>query len=287
VAYSGSRTRNAAIKTDLNQAPPTVGVSDQNINRPYASVDPALHTVGALSATGYVEYNGLLVKFQRRSANHFSFLNSYTFGRAIDLASDNDGTVTLTNILNPGYNRGPADYDVTHTFSSNWIYELPWAAQRGWGGWQVSGLLYLRSGLPITITQSQNMLSTGITNNRPNQVCDPTLSNPTIGQWFNTQCFQQVPDTTGTFGTTGRNTVRGPGQFNIDASLIKLTQIAHVSTELRVEVFNLLNHPQFANPNGQLGNSAFGTISTMLASPSCATCGTTERQIQLAFKVRF
>ena len=287
VAYSGSRTRNAAIKTDLNQAPPTVGVSDQNINRPYASVDPALHTVGALSATGYVEYNGLLVKFQRRSANHFSFLNSYTFGRAIDLASDNDGTVTLTNIFNPGYNRGPADYDVTHTFSSNWIYELPWAAQRGWGGWQVSGLLYLRSGLPITITQSQNMLSTGITNNRPNQVCDPTLSNPTIGQWFNTQCFQQVPDTTGTFGTTGRNTVRGPGQFNIDASLIKLTQIAHVSTELRVEVFNLLNHPQFANPNGQLGNSAFGTISTMLASPSCATCGTTERQIQLAFKVRF
>jgi hypothetical protein len=287
VAYAGSRTGNAAIKTDLNQAPPIVGVADQNVNRPYASVDPALRTVGALSSTGYVEYNGLLVKFQRRSANHFSFMNSYTFGRAIDLASDNDGTVTLTNIFNPEYNRGPADYDVTHTFSSNWIYELPWAAQRGWGGWQVSGLLYLRSGLPITITQSQNMTSTGITNNRPNQVCDPTLSNPTILQWFNTQCFQQVPDSTGTFGTTGRNTVRGPGLFNIDASLIKLTRIANLATELRVEVFNVLNRPQFANPNGQLGNSAFGTISTIVASPSCATCGNTERQIQFAFKVRF
>jgi hypothetical protein len=52
-------------------------------------------------------------------------------------------------------------------------------------------------------------------------------------------------------------------------------------------VFNLLNHPQFANPNAQLGNSAFGTISAMLASPSCALCGTTERQMQLAVKLKF
>ena len=69
------------------------------------------------------------------------------------------------------------------------------------------------------------MLSTGITNNRPNTICDPVLSNPTIDQWFNTACFQQVADTTGTFGNTGRNTVRGPGQFNVDASLIKNTKI--------------------------------------------------------------
>jgi len=286
-AYSGSRTSNSAIKTDLNQAPPIVGVTDQNVNRPYASVSPALRTVGALSSTGYLEYNGLLIKFQRRSANHFSFLNSYTFGRAIDLASDNDGTVTLTNIFDPEYNRGPADYDVTHTFSSNWIHELPWAAQRAYGGWQLSGILYLRSGLPITITQSQSMLSTGITNNRPNTICDPAQSNPTIDKWFNTSCFQQVADPTGTFGNTGRNTVRGPGDFNVDLSVIKNTKIGPVGSELRLEVFNLLNRPQFANPNGQLGNAAFGTISAMLASPSCALCGTTERQMQLAVKLKF
>jgi hypothetical protein len=286
-AYSGSRTKDAATKVDLNQAPPTVGVTDQNVNRPYAKVSPALRTVGALSSTGYVEYNGLLLKFQRRSANHISFMNSYTFGRAIDLNSDNDGTVTLTDIFHPEYNRGPADYDVTHTFSSNWIYELPWAAQHPWGGWQLSGILYLRSGLPITITQSQSMLSTGIANNRPNTICDPVSSSPTIAQWFNTSCFQQVADTTGTFGNTGRNSVRGPGQFNIDASLIKNTKIGPVASEIRIEVFNLLNHPQFANPNGQLGNSAFGTISAMLASPSCALCGTTERQMQVAVKLKF
>jgi carboxypeptidase family protein len=287
VAYSGSRTRNAALKTDLNQAPPLVGVSDQNVNRPFAAIDPALRTVGTLSSTGYLDYNGLLIKFQRRSANHWSFLNSYTFARAIDLNSDNDGTVTLTDIFHPEYNRGPADYDVTHTFSSNWIYELPWAAQSGWGGWQISGILYLRSGLPLQITQAQSMLSTGITNNRPDTICDPVLANPTIGQWFNTACFKQTADATGTFGNTGRNSVRGPGQFNIDMSVIKNTKIGGVASEARLEVFNILNHPQFANPNGQLGNAAFGTISAMLASPSCALCGTTERQVQLALKLKF
>ena len=156
-----------------------------------------------------------------------------------------------------------------------------------YGGWQLSGLLYLRSGLPITITSTQTMQSTGITNNRPNTICDPVLSNPTIAQWFNTSCFQNVSDATATFGNTGRNTVRGPGQFNIDASVIKNTKLGPISSELRLEIFNLLNHPQFSNPNGTLGNAAFGTISSMLSSPSCATCGTTERQVQLAVKLKF
>jgi len=286
-AYSGSRTKNSALKVDLNQARPTVGVTDQNVNRPFAAVSPALRTVGALSSSGYVEYNGLLLKFQRRSANHFSFMNSYTFGRAIDLNSDNDGLVTLTDIFNPEYNRGPSDYDVRHTFSSNWIYELPWAPAEWYGGWQVGGIVYARSGLPITITQTQSMLSTGITNNRPNTICDPVNSDATIGQWFNTACFAQVADTTGTFGATGRNSVRGPGQFNVDASLIKNTKFGRVMSELRLEIFNLFNNPQFANPNGVLGNPAFGTISAMLASPSCALCGTTERQMQVAVKLKF
>jgi Carboxypeptidase regulatory-like domain len=288
VAYSGSRTKDAALKLDLNQAAPRVGVTDQNINRPFAAVSPGLRTVGALASQGYVEYNGLLLKFQRRSANHFSFLNSYTYGRAIDLNSDNDGTVTLTDIFHPEYNRGPADYDVTHTFSTNVIYELPFGSSKPYGGWQMGTIIYARSGLPITITQSQSMLSTGITNNRPNTICDPVLgSSSTIDRFFNTSCFQQVADTTGTFGNTGRNTVRGPGQFNVDLSMIKTTAIGHVTTEFRVEAFNIFNHAQFANPNGQLGNAAFGTISAMLASPSCALCGTTERQVQLAFKARF
>ena len=61
--------------------------------------------------------------------------------------------------------------------------------------------------------------------------------------------------------------MRGPGQFNIDASLIKLTRFGRVETEFRIEAFNLLNHPQFVNPNGTQGNAAFGTISRDAVEP--------------------
>src|SRR5207253_3478015 len=88
VAYSGSRSRDMALKTDLNQARPTLGVTNPNINRPFFSVAPGLTTVAALQSAGYVEYNGLLIKFQRWLANHFSFLNAYTLGRPTSLTSD-------------------------------------------------------------------------------------------------------------------------------------------------------------------------------------------------------
>ena len=286
LAVVGSQGRQMLLKGDPNQAPPVVGVSDSNVNRPYAAISPALRTIGQVQAAGTLDYNALLVKFQRRFANNFSFLNSYTFGKAIDLNSDNDGLVTLTNVYDPQYNRGPADYDITHTLSSNWIYELPWAREKLYGGWQISGILTLRGGLPLTITNTQGVLSTG-TGNRPNRLCDGSLSNPTIDQWFDATCFAAPADNTGTYGTSGRGIIRGPGSFNIDASLIKNTKIGRFTTEIRFEAFNVLNHPQFGNPNTTFGNAAFGTISAMLSSPSCSLCGTVERQVQLGVKVRF
>ena len=286
VAYVGSQGRNMLLKGDPNQAPPVVGVSNSNINRPYATLAPALRSIGQVQSTGRLNYNGLLFKFQRRFANNFSFLNSYTYGKAMDLNSDNDGTVTLTNVYDPGYNYGPADYDITHTFSSSWIYEVPWAQNKLYGGWQLGGILLLRGGLPLTVTQTQGVQSTG-TGNRPNRICDGKLDNPTIEKWFDASCFVPPGDITGTYGDAGRGIIRGPGSFNIDASIIKNTRFGRVNTEIRVEAFNVLNHPQFANPNTTIGNAAVGTITSMLSSPSCSLCGTTERQIQIAFKVRF
>jgi hypothetical protein len=286
VAYAGSRGRQMMSKVDPNQAPPVVGVTNSNINRPYFSINPALTTLGQAASIGFVDYNSLQLKFQRRFADNFSFLNAYTLGKAVDLNSDNDGTVTFTNVYDIGYNEGPADYDVRHTFSSSWIYELPIYREKWYGGWQVNGILFLRSGLPFTVTQTQNVTSTG-TGNRPNRICDGKLSNPSIDVWFDTSCFVPPSDITGTYGDSGRNILRGPGQFNIDASLIKRTRIGRFNTEFRIEAFNLLNHPQFGQPNGQIGNASVGRITSMLANPACALCGTTERQIQIAAKATF
>ena len=286
VAYVGSQGRQMMLKTDLNQAPPVLGVTDSNVNRPDAKIAPGLRTVGEAVSIGTLDYHALQVKFQRRFANHFSFLNSYTWGQAIDLTSDNDGTVTLTNIFDPQYNRGPADYDIKHTFSSSWVYEEPWWRGQWYGGWQLSGIFLWRGGLPLTVTQTQGVLSTG-TGNRPNRICNGTISNPTIDHWFDTSCFVSPTDTTATYGNSGRGILRGPGSVNLDASLIKNTEIGRLHTEFRIEAFNVLNHPQFANPNTQIGNAAVGTISAMLSSPSCSLCGTTARQVQLGLKVRF
>ena len=287
VAYVGSQGRQMLIKGDPNQARPVVGVTDANVNRPVRQISPLLRTIGQVQSKGTLDYHALLVKFQRRFANNFSFLNLYTYGKAIDLNSDNDGNVTLTNVYDPGYNRGPADYDITHTFSSSWIYELPWAREKLYGGWQLSGIvLFARRPAADTVTTTTGVLSTG-TGNRPNRICDGRLDNPTIDRWFDTSCFVAPTDTTGTYGDSGRGIIRGPGSFNIDASLIKNTKIGRYATEIRIEAFNVLNHPQFGNPNTTVGNAAVGQISAMLSNPSCSLCGTVERQIQLGVKVRF
>jgi hypothetical protein len=292
VAYVGSRARQMLVKVNPNQAKPVLGVTNANVNRPYALVSPALRDVGQSASIGFLNYDALLVKFQRRFANGFSFTNSYTYGQAIDLISDNDGGVTLVNVYDPSYNRGPSDYDVKHTFVSNWVYALPFARHNKIGGWQLSGILYARTGRALTINQTQGVQSTGTNggqqgSNRPNRIGDGAAADPSIDQWFDPTAFQLVPELTATYGTTGRNTARGPGYFNIDASLIKNTRFGKIDTELRVEAFNVLNHPAFADPNTTFGSAAFGTISAMLANPSCALCGTTERNVQLSLKIKF
>jgi carboxypeptidase family protein len=284
VAYVGSRGRQIVLKGDPNQARPVVGVTDANVNRPYAKVSPALRALGQSQSRGTLDYNALQVKFQRRFANNFSFLNAYTFGKTIDLTEDNE--TGLLNAYDLAYNRGVSSYSVRHTLSSNWIYELPVGRDSKLGGWQLSGILYLRSGLPFTVTQTQGVASTG-TGNRPNLVGNPVLSNPTIDKWFDPAAYQIVPDTTGTYGNVGRNTLEGPGQFNIDLSLLKRTKFGKVGSELRIEAFNVLNHPQFANPNGTIGNAAVGTITALIANSAGAFGNTTARQVQLSLKLTF
>ena len=286
LAYVGTQGRHLTSKTDLNQAPNIVGVTNQNVNRPYITQSPALTTVSTAQSLGELDYHALLFKGVKRFTNGFSALVAYTFGKAIDLVSNNDGPI-FTNIFDPSYDRGVADYDVTHTLVGSVVYELPFAKDHVLGGWQVNAIAFWRSGLSLNVAQSGTMQSTGIGNNRPNLVPGQTgaASDPTIDQWFDPLAFSRT-EPTGTFGNIGRNTLRGPEIFNIDLSLVKNTKIGPLDTEIRIEAFNILNHPQFGPPARTFGNADFGRITTA-ASPTCQTCGTSERQIQLGLKVRF
>ena len=165
-AYVGSQGRQMVVKVDINQAPPVVGVTDSNRNRPFFVQQNLLRSLSQSQSVGFIDYNGLLLKFQRRFANNFSVFSAYTFGQSMDFASDNEAGIT--NAFDLEYDRGLSSYDVRHTFSTNAIYEFPWARDRFYGGWQLSGILYLRGGVPLTITQTQGVQSNS-TGNRPNK----------------------------------------------------------------------------------------------------------------------
>ena len=288
VAYVGSRGEQLVLKTDQNQAPPIVGVTNPNVNRPYAQVSPALGTVGTVQTSGTLDYHALLVKFQRRFANGFSFLNAYTYAKTIDLTSDNDGAVDADQHLRPRLQPRACRLrrDPHPQLELDLRAALRPRAARSAAGRSTGSSTGARA-CPSPSRRRGQMLSTGIVNNRPDRIGDGRAADPTVEQWFDTTAFRRTADSTGTFGTAGRNILRGPGQFNVDFSLIKTTRFGRVDSELRIEAFNLLNHPQFAQPNGQLGNPGFGTITSMLSNPACASCGTTERQIQLGLKLRF
>ena len=290
LTYAGSRGRQYLLKGDPNEAPATVGVTNSNILRPYATLAPALRTVGQVQSTGILDYQAFLAKVQRRYANGVSLLASYTLAKAEDYNSDNDGTVTVANVYNiAGYNYGPSDYDIRHTVSVAGAYELGLGRTKWWGGWQVSGIGYWRTGYPFTPGQTAGILSTtpGGTGQRPNVVGNWEIDNPSVDKWFEPTAFQPPADNTGTYGDAGRNIMRGPEQFNIDMSLIKNTRFGRFNLELRCEAFNVLNHPQFGQPNRTIGNAAVATIGAMLTNPACSTCGTTERNIQFAAKLTF
>ena len=165
------------------------------------------------------------MKFQRRFANNFSFLNSYTFGKAIDLNSDNDGPVTLTNVYDPQYNRGPADYDITHTFSSSWVYELPWAREKA-----LRRLAVRRHPATARRAAADRHADAGRPVHGHWKSSEPHVRRqavePDHRQVVRSSLLHaRRPRTPRTYGDAGRNIIRGPGSFNIDASLIKNTKI--------------------------------------------------------------
>ena len=285
LGYIGARARQLVVLVDVNQAPAQLGVTNPNVNRPFFSVNPTLGTVAQSQSKGTLEYHAFQTRLVRRFSNGFSATSSYTFGKAIDLSSDTDGFSAFPNSYDLGYNRAPANYDVTHVFTATWLYTLPFARDHWLGGWQIAGLVLARSGYPFTVFQSQNPSST-LTASVPGQLYRPDRSgsgrveNPTVDRWFDTSAFATTAEPTATFGDAGRNILRGPGQFTIDAAIMKATRVAGVDTEFRLEAFNVLNHPVFANPATTIGSANAGTISSLMPF-------TPMRQLQLALKVRF
>jgi hypothetical protein len=208
----------------------------------------------------------------------------------------------MQDSFNPRTNYGPSDFDVRHRFTLSGIYELPFKKDRRLlGGWQAATIFQVQTGNPFTIITGNNNFP-GTFTVRPNLLgsvatVDTLIANgnvqwftaPTCGATVTAGCVLQNQGNV--FGTMSRNAVVGPGFLNLDVSAIKRTKITErVGTEFRVEAFNVLNHPNFAQPitPGFIGASmASGTFGQLTSTRFPTGDSGSSRQLQFALKLNF
>jgi hypothetical protein len=250
---------------------------------------PALSNITAIRWDGYSIYNGLTLRAEQRLSRALAFSVNYTLSKAIDDASDPGATTFETNlpqdVRNMAAERAPSSFDHRHRLAGNVTYVLPDLGGHGHGwwsglgaGWQLSGIVTLQSGAPFTVNLGTDRANIGSgPAQRPDVTCDPNVNAArTPQQWFTTSCFSLPAEYT--FGDSGRNTVLAPGFADVDAALQKTIELSSGgSLELRWEVFNLFNRPNFDVPNRTAFTPNFGRIFS--AGPA--------RQMQFGVKLLF
>jgi hypothetical protein len=245
---------------------------------------------------GVSDYYAALVRADKRFSHGLSFGANYTWSTYLGnitqpgLALGNGvGSLVYQDYYtsNPRANYGPTADDIEQRLNLHWIYELPFGTGRRWladnplrylvGGWSVGNISTFQSGAALTITtqtNSCNCFSAGP--QRPNVTGDANAGSHGVGSWFNTNAFSQPA--TYTFGNAGVGIVRGPGLVQVDMSLIRDFRVTErMHAEFRAEVFNVINHTNFANPGTVFGSSTFGVISS--TGPA--------RQTQLGLRLTF
>jgi hypothetical protein len=257
-----------------------------------APPNPSYGTINEVQSGAVSNYNGATVSLRKRLSRGLSFDLNYTWAHNLDETSNggifpiNTNTTIATQISPYGLrqgNYGNSDYDIRHSLNGDWIY-LP-AYRFGnrlmnsvFAGWQVSGKIYLRSGMPFTVGDSN--WSGAITNTDA-----PILAYPTAAYQsncgasaVNTPCLNAnsfVQSASGSFaGYPGispetRNQFRGPGYFDIDMQLYKTFRLTERLTfGLGAQAFNVLNHPNYAVPDSGFGDPTFGNILQMAGTPT-------------------
>jgi hypothetical protein len=281
VSYAGSRGAHLPIVLNINQpvdgVRPFQALSTASPILPGASVANIIETASAGRST----YDALWATVTRRLANGLRVETSYTLSASHDFnsLSSPPTRVTVQNSYNLKDSLGPSDFDARHRFVVRATYELPWRGTPWIEGWHLAGVVQGQSGNPV------NIVTTNSTVNGTANTLRPDLTGPirTMGQpeqWFDASVFRAV----NRFGDLPRNAVVGPRFDNVDVSITKTLRIGSATTELRADVFNLLNHANFGQPGGVVGSPNFGRI-TNTRFPS-GDIGS-SRQVQLAASLGF
>lgn len=284
-AYVGSKGTKLRLQNELNPAIYTPGTSTAANTDARRALAPTYGSILTQLSNGNSSYHSAQLSLNRRFSRGVTLLASYTYSKLIDLGSDDNYAPTNPNDFRN--ERGLSDFDIPHRFVASYIWELPRLRnQRALlryvaGGWETNGILTTQSGQALTVRAGVDRSLIGVNRDRADLIGDPSLDtgrphNDLVNRYFNTSAFA-LP-ALGTFGTVGRNTIRGPGLTAVDFGLLKNFNFReHHRVQFRAEFFNLLNQTAFGNPNTTFNNAQFGRITTA-GSP---------RVIQLALRYNF
>jgi outer membrane receptor protein involved in Fe transport len=302
VGYFGNKGSNLRVARNLNQF--------INGGRPYFKVaadspilpNTPLGNIQINDSGANSNYNALWVTATKRFSRGLQFNASYTWSKSIDYNSLNSQGIVVQDSYNIRGDRGLSDFDARHRFVWSGLYELPWRGNRLKEGWQLSGILQFQSGNPVNILTNNGSYS-GVVSLRPEVYGPiPTGAGPAQNanvfnvQWFPASvctapgtpagCLFFAP--TNRFGNLGRNVLIGPRFDNVDLSLIKRTKIVErLTAEFRADVFDVLNHPNFGQPNRTVAAGATSTFGQITTTRFPVGDSGSSRQIQLAVKLIF
>jgi hypothetical protein len=266
IGYVGSSGRNLFRYRDINQPiNPAVSTARPFDNGPFAPSGGTFFYVNYLETSASSNYNALQTSLSLRGFRGLTAQINYTWSHSIDNASDGQDYVANAsqpdNSYRTDFERGNSNFDIRQRFVAALSYELPnwWKRYPRIGaGWQLNAIWTLRSGSPFHVNFFDDFNGTGEFFPRPDLVGDPYAGTSAPDNFLNLSAFK-VPCTldaggacipsTYHFGSLGRNSLIGPAYRNLDFSVFKTTKITeNVKLQLRVEVFNVLNQPNFASP---------------------------------------
>jgi len=288
LAYIGNHGLNEPVVDFPNANASFGGFPTSAANSNFAGVSQAYS--GAVSNDSQ-----LTASYQRRLTYGFTIQASYSWAHAMDEIS-NGGVLGYSSTsaewaLNPfnlRANYGNSDYDIRSSFNAQYVWNTPWKfsskfANAAFGGWTLSQNFFARTGLPMTVFDS----TFGVSNYSYNGSVPTTgTGNPYIpaqvigvGQGNCTQYYQSCLNSSGftsvattgqtTFPNQPRNSYRGPGFFDTDLSInknFKLTE--RFALGIGANAYNVLNHPNFAEPDIQFGSPLFGHVLSQTAPPT-------------------
>jgi hypothetical protein len=298
-AYVQTRAIRHTDDININPAGPGGG----NAGRAYYAITGQITDITESTPFNTSNYNAFQAQLTKRVGAGLVG-SSYTYSKALDYGDNDDSGLTWAWAPMLQRNYALAGFDRTHNFQIYANYELPVGpgkrfvsqglASKIVGGWQLNGILSRYSGTPFTVASSGSSVNAPGNTQTANQIL-PTVAIPGghgIGangaSYFNPLAF--APVTTVSFGNSGRDILRGPGVFNVNASIFRNFVVTErFKLQFRMETFNLTNTAQFGNPGATVTSATFNTDGSVRALNGYTqiTSASNERQLRFALKLMF